>query len=200
VRRKTPSAVIAATAFAARRSNKMAERGERSPGAVLLLCVRERHRPSFVADSVARTAVFRWINGKDPRQYVLILVCGPVSRCPISPDKFGVKLSLASVGKCLRPELGFTPQKPLMRAYERDPAAIEVWKRDTYRQLRHGPTPWSGIYFWDEAGFRCRCGARRTGASRARRRLLRAWQATTGLAASASMPRRLSGLRHTREG
>ena len=58
------------------------------------------------------------------------------------------------MGKLLA-ELGLTPQKPLMRAYERDPAAIEVWKRDTYpsiaaRAKRLG----AEIYFWDEFGFR----------------------------------------------
>jgi len=26
-----------------------------------------------------------------------------------------------------------------MRAYERDPAAIEAWKRDTYPSMRRGP-------------------------------------------------------------
>jgi len=51
--------------------------------------------------------------------------------------------------------LGLTPQKPLMRAYERDPEAIEAWKRDTYpsiaaRAKRRG----AEIYFWDESGFR----------------------------------------------
>jgi len=49
-------------------------------------------------------------------------------------DKFGIELSLASVGKLLA-SLGLTPQKPLMRAYERDPEAIEAWKRDTYRGI-----------------------------------------------------------------
>jgi hypothetical protein len=55
-------------------------------------------------------------------------------------DGFGVKLSLASVGKLLA-KLGLTPQKPLMRAYERDPAAIEAWKRDTYPARRRPLSP-----------------------------------------------------------
>ena len=42
-----------------------------------------------------------------------------------------------------------------MRVYERDPAAIKAWKRDTYpniaaRAKRLG----AEIYFWDESGFR----------------------------------------------
>src|SRR5208282_5677834 len=52
-------------------------------------------------------------------------------------------------------KLGLTPQKPLKRSYERDPAAIEGWKRDAYpsiagRAKRRG----AEIYFWDESGFR----------------------------------------------
>lgn len=99
--------------------------------------------------------VFRWINGKDPRQHGFDF--GLWTRRIVTElvsDRFGVELSLASVGKLLA-ALELTPQKPLMRAYERDPAAIEAWKRDTYpglaaRAKRRG----AEIYFWDESGFR----------------------------------------------
>jgi hypothetical protein len=65
-----------------------------------------------------------------------------------------VNLSLASVGKLLA-ELGLTPQKPLQRAYERDPAAIEVWKRTIYLQLAvRAKRQGAEICFWDESGFR----------------------------------------------
>jgi hypothetical protein len=83
------------------------------------------------------------------------------SHCPdlqhvaeLVADRFGVKLSLASVGKLLA-ELGLTPQKPLMRAYERDPAAIEAWKRDTYPSIAaRAKLLGAEIYFWDQSGFR----------------------------------------------
>ena len=95
------------------------------------------------------------MNGRDPRQYGFDF--GLWTRqlvAELIADKFGIELSLASVGKLLA-TLGLTPQKPLMRAYERDPAAIEAWKRDTYpsiaaRAKRRG----AEIYFWDESGFR----------------------------------------------
>ena len=52
-------------------------------------------------------------------------------------------------------KLGLTPQKPLRRAYERDPAAIEAWKSDTYPSLaKRAKKPGAEIYFWDESGFR----------------------------------------------
>jgi len=69
-------------------------------------------------------------------------------------DRFGVELSLASVGKVLA-NVGLTPQKPLMRAYERDPEAIDAWKRDTYPSIvAAAKQSGAEIYFWDESGFR----------------------------------------------
>jgi len=69
-------------------------------------------------------------------------------------EKFAIELSLASVGKLLA-ELGMTPQKPLTRAYERDPAAIEAWKQTAYPQLaKRAKRKGAEIYFWDESGFR----------------------------------------------
>ena len=69
--------------------------------------------------------IFRWVNGKDPRQYGFDF--GLWTRqivCELIADRFGIDLSLASVGKVLA-NVGLTPQKPLARAYERDPEAIE---------------------------------------------------------------------------
>jgi transposase len=99
--------------------------------------------------------IFRWINGKDPRQYGFDF--GLWTRKVVAElisDKFGVALSLASVGKLLA-EVGLTPQKPLRRAYERDPEAIEAWKRDTYPSIAAAAKrKRAEIYFWDESGFR----------------------------------------------
>jgi hypothetical protein len=48
-----------------------------------------------------------------------------------------------------------TPQKPLQRAYERDPEAIEAWKTEVYPKLAAQARKLDAdIYFWDEAGFR----------------------------------------------
>ena len=99
--------------------------------------------------------VFRWINGKDPRQYGFDF--GLWTRrivAELIAERFGVELSLASVGKLLA-SLHLTPQKPLTRAYERDPVAIEAWKRKTYPKLAaRAKREGAEIYFWDESGFR----------------------------------------------
>ena len=52
-------------------------------------------------------------------------------------------------------KLGLTPQKPLQRAYQRDPAAIEQWHRKTFPDLAKQAKAAGGeVYFWDESGFR----------------------------------------------
>ena len=99
--------------------------------------------------------LFRWVNGKDPRQHGFDfgLWTRRVVRELIA-DKFEVSLSVTAVGKLLA-KLGLTPQKPLKRAYQRDPAAIEAWKRDTYPSIaRRAKKQGAEIYFWDESGFR----------------------------------------------
>ncbi|MFN0185145.1 MAG: IS630 family transposase [Aquabacterium sp.] len=99
--------------------------------------------------------VFRWINGKDPRQYGLDF--GLWTRnvaATLIEQKFGVRLGVTAVGRLLS-RLGLTPQKPLQRAYQRDPQAIERWQRETYPGIAAAARQ-SGadVYFWDESGFR----------------------------------------------
>jgi transposase len=68
--------------------------------------------------------VFRWINGKDPRQYGLDF--GLWTRSVVAElieQKFHIRLGLTAVGELLA-KLNLTPQKPLQRAYQRDPEAI----------------------------------------------------------------------------
>ena len=99
--------------------------------------------------------VFRWINGKNPQQYgfdfglwtrqiVQVLVL----------ERFVVRLSLASIGAMLA-RLGLTAQKPLQRAYQRDPQAIELWQREAYPAIaKRAREEGAEIFFWDESGFR----------------------------------------------
>jgi transposase len=99
--------------------------------------------------------VFEWVNGKNPFQYGFDF--GLWTRQIIRElivQKFGISLSISSVGKLLA-ELGLTAQKPLERAYQRDPEAIEAWKRDVYPALaKRARAEKADIYFWDESGFR----------------------------------------------
>lgn len=99
--------------------------------------------------------VFRWINGKNPLQYGFDfgLWTRKIVRELVGRE-FGVRLSLASIGSMLA-RLGLSVQKPLQRAYQRDPDAIEHWQRKTYPAIaRRAKKEKADIYFWDESGFR----------------------------------------------
>jgi transposase len=68
--------------------------------------------------------------------------------------KFGIRLGLTAVGALLA-KLGLTPQKPLQRAYQRDPDAIERWRHETYPTVaRQAKADGGEMFFWDESGFR----------------------------------------------
>ncbi len=99
--------------------------------------------------------VFRWVNGRDPRQYGLDF--GLWTRAVVAElieKKFGIGLGLTAVGELLA-KLGLTPQKPLQRAYQRDPQAIEKWQRETYPSIaREAKAQGAEVFFWDESGFR----------------------------------------------
>jgi transposase len=99
--------------------------------------------------------VRRWINGKDPRQYGFDF--GLWTRqivAALIAERCGVKLGVTAVGRLLA-ELDITPQKPLRRAYERDPVAIERWQRQEFPKLRaRAKRRGAKIFFLDEAGVR----------------------------------------------
>lgn len=99
--------------------------------------------------------VFRWINGKNPLQYGFDfgLWTRQIVR-ELVQMKFGVSLSLASVGSLLA-RLDLTAQKPLQRAYQRDPEAIDRWQSETYPAIAaQAKRDGAEIHFWDESGFR----------------------------------------------
>jgi Winged helix-turn helix len=59
-----------------------------------------------------------------------------------------------AVGELLA-KLGLTPQKPLQRAYQRDPEAIEKRRREIFPSIvGKAKAAESDVYFWDGSGFR----------------------------------------------
>ena len=101
-----------------------------------------------------RQQVKRWILGRDPRQYGFDF--GLWTRRIVQAlieEKMRIRLGLTAVGRLLA-GLEITPQKPLRRAYERDPRAVEQWRRETYPALRRRAKRLGAmIFFLDEAGF-----------------------------------------------
>ncbi len=128
---------------AARRGGDKALKAHKSPGPKHKLTGRQRQQ------------VFRWINGKDPRQYGFDfgLWTRKIVQSLIA-EKFGFDVGVTAVGRLLG-ELEITPQKPLCRAYERDPKAIARWMKQDYPRLRvRARRRGAKIFFLDEAGIR----------------------------------------------
>ncbi|CAG4918619.1 unnamed protein product [Acidocella sp. C78] len=98
--------------------------------------------------------VLRWINGRDPRQYGLDF--GLWTRHVVAElieRKFGIKLGVTAVGELLS-KLGLTPQKPLQRAYQRDPEAIEAWRRERFPEIARQAKSCGGeVFFWTSPAF-----------------------------------------------
>ena len=128
---------------AVRRSGREALKARKHPGRKPALSPRQNLQ------------VRKWINGKDPRQYGFDF--GLWTRqivAELIAQKCGVKLGVTAIGRLLY-ELDITPQKPLRRAYERDPVAIERWTKEVFPALRaRAKRTGAAIFFLDEAGVR----------------------------------------------
>ncbi len=110
--------------------------------------------PDFKLNDKQKQKVRDWIVGKDPRQYGFDF--GLWTRKIVADmilEKFGIEMKLTAIGRLLA-SLNITPQKPLRRAYERNPEEVEKWKKKTYPKLRQRAKKLAAtIFFLDEAGF-----------------------------------------------
>jgi transposase len=109
--------------------------------------------PTLSGPQLAR--LYQLVVGNDPRQlrFTFALWTRAMIRELIRRE-FGVRLSEVSVGRLLR-KLGLSPQRPLYRAYQQNPEAVERWKAETYPQIRAEAAATGGtVYFADEAGVR----------------------------------------------
>ena len=99
--------------------------------------------------------IFKTISDKDPQQmkfdfalWTRAMIAELIKR------EFGMKLSKTSVGRLLN-QLGFTCQKPLFRAYQRDPDRVQKWKEEEFPKIqKRAKKEGAVIYFQDESGIR----------------------------------------------
>lgn len=95
------------------------------------------------------------ITGCDPRQlqFDFGLWTRKIIRDLIRRE-FGVKFSEVQVGRLLK-KMGLSAQRPLYRAYQRDPERVEEWKKVIYPKIRKlAADEGASIFFEDEAGLR----------------------------------------------
>lgn len=68
--------------------------------------------------------------------------------------QFGVRLSEVSVGRLMK-RLGFTPQRPLYRAWQQDPELVERWRKVEYPKIAaRAKREKALVFFADESGVR----------------------------------------------
>jgi transposase len=73
---------------------------------------------------------------------------------PLIEQACEVQMPIRTVGEYLK-RWGYTPQKPLKRAYEQEPDAVEEWLEQTYPDIeRRAQTQGGEIAWGDESGLR----------------------------------------------
>ena len=123
-----------------------------------LRCLRSgrRGRPPVqrLAPHQAATVV-RLISDRCPDQLKLPFVLWTrEALAELLARRFGVKVSVWTAGRYLR-RWGFTPQKPVRRAYEKDPEAVRQWLREKYPAIRaRAKRDGAEIHWGDEMGLR----------------------------------------------
>ncbi len=64
-------------------------------------------------------------------------------------QEFGIKLQVRSIGKYLT-RWGFTPQKPIKRAYEQSAEAVQAWLQGQYRAIEQRARREGGEIHWGD--------------------------------------------------
>jgi len=104
--------------------------------------------------------------------------------------RLGIHLSRASVCRWLN-QLGLSAQRPLWRAYQQDPAAVERWLREEFPRIRSlAKAQRAEIWFADEAGVRSDAHTGRTWAPRGKTPIVSSTGARFGLNLISAVSRR----------
>ncbi len=126
--------------------------------------------------------IFRTVKDKDPRQLKFdFALWTRVMVADVIKKQFGIKLSLASVSPLLA-QLGLSCQKPLYRAYQRNPELVEKWKQEDFPEIqKRAKKEGATIYFQDESGIRSDFHAGTTWAPKGKTPIIEATGARFGL-------------------
>ncbi len=111
-------------------------------------------RPPRLTDK-QREQLRKWIVGRDPRQmqFDFALWTRQMARDLIKRE-FGVDYTLQAIGNILH-DLGLSPQRPLVRAYQQNPELVRKWKEEEFPAIVAAAKAAGGsVFFLDEAGIR----------------------------------------------
>jgi len=139
------------------------------------LRARRRGRPAEIQLAADEAAwVRRQIVSRTPDQLALkfFLWTREAVRDLIAAE-FGISLSIWTVGRYLK-AWGFTPQKPIRRAFEQKPEEVERWLNQSYPAIRaQALREKAEIYWGDETGMRSDHAAGRSYGRRGRTPVIR---------------------------
>ncbi|MBI3320196.1 MAG: IS630 family transposase [Candidatus Omnitrophica bacterium] len=125
-------------------------------GGLQALRARPRGRPRVLYLKPYQAAtVVRLITNRCPNQLQLpFMLWTREAVQDLIRRRVGIQLSVWTVGRYLA-RWGFTPQKPVRRAYEQDPTAVRRWLRREYPAIRALARRERATIFWgDETGMR----------------------------------------------
>ena len=108
-----------------------------------------------LGDAGSERAVVRAIRGGCPDQMLLpFALWSRAAVVALIEKRTRRSVSLSTAGRYLR-RWGMTPQKPMRRAYERDPAAVAAWRKEQYPAIRRRAKEENALILWgDEMGLR----------------------------------------------
>ena len=126
-------------------------------GGVQALAIKKRGRPAghTKLTKAQAASIRRTIIDRTPEQTKMPFVLW--TRAGVAwliRERFGVEVSLSTVGVYLR-RWNLSPQKPVRRALERDPQAVEAWLEHEYPAIRAQAKREGAVVLWgDECGMR----------------------------------------------
>ncbi len=133
-------------------------------------------------DAKALKWIYQTVTEKNPLQLKFTFALWTAKMVgQIIDQRFDIKLSKASVCRLLG-QLGLTPQRPVWRAYQQRPEAVQKWLQEEYPRIqRLARQKGAVIFFGDEAGIRSDHHAGTTWAARGKTPVVSSTGARFGL-------------------
>jgi len=127
------------------------------------------------------TRIARIVRDKNPQQlkFEWALWTLEMIRAMIA-NEYNVRLSEVSVSRLMK-RLGFTPQRPLYRAWQQDPVLVDKWRKRDYPKIAaRAKREKALIFFADESGIRSDSHAGKTWAPKGKTPVIQATGARFG--------------------
>jgi transposase len=127
-------------------------------GGEAALSARRRGKPKGLGSRLTTrqaTTIARLVVEKYPDQLKLPFVLWTREAVQdLIRNRYGIEVAITTVGNYLR-SWGFSPQKPIRRAFEQDPNAVKRWLNEIYPDIRRRAKAESAVIYWcDEMGLR----------------------------------------------